>query len=147
MKRTAFVGLMAVLTTLLMVTGCKKESKPISEIIAKNWTAQKVEEGTSTVYTKGGQTNVRPGYSQFQLNLASPPSVTYKEFDGNTFTGQYEVTDSKLTLKSLTPQPTGTNGTIEFTINSASENELIITRTTASQKTGNSVNKYTLTNP
>ncbi|MCU0325709.1 MAG: hypothetical protein MUF45_10715 [Spirosomaceae bacterium] len=125
---------------------CKEKVAPVSERIAKNWTASSVKEGTSVVYTKGGTSNVRPGYSSFSLNLAAAPTASLREFDNNSFTGQYEVTDTKLTLKSLNPQPTGTGGTIEYTIVSLNNEgtELKLLRTTPSQKTGSNSNEYTL---
>jgi hypothetical protein len=126
---------------------CKTKVVPVSEKIKKTWTASVVKEGSATVYTKGG-TSTKPGYSSFTLNLLIAPSVTLKEFDGNTFTGQYElVGDTQLVLKNLTPVPTGTGGTITYTINSISDNELKLTRTAASQKTGGTINEYSLVNP
>ncbi|MEZ4901026.1 MAG: hypothetical protein R2822_04345 [Spirosomataceae bacterium] len=150
MKRFyTFFGAVAV--GIVLMSGCKPKAKPLSEIIGRVWSANIVNHASTTVYTKGGANNAVPGYSSYRLDLSSPASVTYKEYDGNTFTGKWELqelaTGNTLTLKDLTPQPTGTSGTIQFTINSASETELIITRTTASQKTGGSINKYTLVSP
>ena len=126
---------------------CKTKVVPVSETIKKTWTANIVKEGSATVYTKGAASNTKPGYSSFVLNLLIAPSVTFKDIDGNTFTGQYEVTDTQLTLKNLSPIPTGTGGTITFTINSISDTALDITRTTSSQKTGGTINQYMLVNP
>jgi hypothetical protein len=149
MKRICtFLG--AVVIGVFLLSGCKPKVKPLSEIIGKVWSAQVVKHGSTTVYTKGVTTNATPGYVNFRLDLSSPTSVTYKEADGNTFTGQWELqegTTNTLILKNLTPQPTGTSGTIQFTINSSSETELVITRTTASQKTGGTINNYTLVSP
>jgi hypothetical protein len=149
MKRICtFLG--AVVLGVFLISGCKPKPKPLSEIIGRVWSAQIVKEGAATVYTKGAATNVKAGYVNYRLDLSSPASVTYKEFDGNTFTGQWELqegTTNTLILKNLTPQPTGTSGTIQFTINSSSETELVITRTTASQKTGGTINNYTLVSP
>ncbi|GAB2571371.1 hypothetical protein GCM10027190_21730 [Spirosoma areae] len=121
---------------------------PVSERIAKVWTASKVDENSTTVYSRGGTANVR-NYASFKLDLSKAPTVTYTEFDGNTFTGQYSVpSDDKLVLTNLSPSPTGVaNGTIEFRIDSIDDTNLKLTRTTASQKTGNTTNAYTLTNP
>lgn len=126
-------------------TSCKDKTVPVSEKIKKNWAANVVKEGSATVYTKGASSNTKPGYSSFTLNLLFAPSVTLKEADGNSFTGQFElVGDTKLVLKNLTPVPTGTGGTIEFTINSITDTALDITRTTVSQKTGGTINNYSL---
>lgn len=127
-------------------TGGGTVTPPLSERIKKSWSANIVKENATIVYTKGATTNTRPGYSAWKLSLLSPPSASYTEFDGNTFSGQYElVGDSKLILKALTPAPTGSSGTIEFTINSITDTQLVITRIGASPKTGNSTNEYTLT--
>lgn len=134
----------------LVAFGCggTKKVAPVSERIAKIWTASKVDQNTTTVYTKGGASNTVPGYTNFRLNLSNPATVQYTEFDGNTFTGTWSVpTDTRLVLTGLTPQPTGTGGTIEFTIGTLNETQLVLTRTTASQKTGGTTNIYTLSNP
>ena len=123
----------------------KEKAVPTSEKIKKNWVASTVKEGSAIVYTKGAASNTKPGYSSFQLRLVASPTATLVEFDGNTFSGQYElVGDTKLILKNLSPAPTGTGGTIEFTIDSISDSQLILTRTTPSQKTGGTTNTYTL---
>ena len=151
MKRICtFLGTVAI--GVFLMSGCKPKAKPLSEIIGRVWSAQVVKHGSITVYTKGGGANNQAqGYVNYRLDLSSPASVTYKEYDGNTFTGQWELQETasgnSLILKSLTPQPTGTSGTIQFTINSSSETELVITRTTASQKTGGTINNYTLVSP
>ncbi|GAB2764261.1 hypothetical protein GCM10027275_01680 [Rhabdobacter roseus] len=120
----------------------------MSERIAKAWSAESVKEGSTVVFTKGGAGNTKPGYSNFKLTFLAGGNVTYSELDNNTFNGQWElVGDNRLILKNLTPQPTGTNGTIEFTINSFSDTRMVLTRTTASVKTGGTINEYTLSNP
>lgn len=132
----------------LFALSCKTKVVPVSEKIKKTWTANIVKEGSTVVYTKGAPTNLKAGYSSFVLNLLIAPSVTLKDFDGNTFTGQYElVGDTQLVLKNLNPVPTGSGGTITFTINSVTDTALDITRTTASQKTGGTINNYALVNP
>lgn len=148
MRKTSVIVLLLVTVFIGSLTGCKKESaQPVSELIAKNWTLSKVEENNVTVYTRGATGNVRD-YSKFRFNLSSSPTANYADWDGVSTTGKYTVpTDTRLVLSDMTPQLTGTNGTIEFTINSIDENNLKITRTTGSSKTGNTINIYTLTNP
>ncbi|MPR34707.1 hypothetical protein [Salmonirosea aquatica] len=132
----------------LLTVGCKKDPPPLSERIAKSWSASTVREGSTVVYTVGGASNAKPGYANFKLVFNSSGSVTYTEFDGSTFTGQWELNgDNKLILKNLNPQPTGTNGTIEFDITSFDDTMMTLTRTTSSVKTGNTINQYTLSNP
>ncbi|GAA4468222.1 hypothetical protein GCM10023189_53160 [Nibrella saemangeumensis] len=148
MKKSLFATLLSILVIGILAVGCKKPAPPpVSERIAKNWTARIVQENSTTVFTRGGTNNAKPGYSNFRIDL-STATATLREVDNNTFTGQWEVQgENKLILKNLTPQPTGTNGTIEFTIDSISDTELKLTRTTASQKTGGTMNVYTLSNP
>lgn len=136
------------LVATLALTSCGNETaEPASDRLKKVWTAQTVRENTTLVYTKGATGNVR-NYGPFRLDLSNPPAVSFTDWDGLTFTGQYELpSDTRLLLKSLNPQPTGTNGTIEFTINSVSDNQLDLTRTSTSPKTGGSTNQYVLTNP
>lgn len=142
MKKIAIL----LLTCSFFIFSCGKDKTvPVSEKIKKNWVANTVKEGTAIVYTKGAANNTKPGYTSFQLRLAASPSATLVEFDGNSFSGQYElVGDTKLILKNLSPAPTGTGGTIEFNIDSITDSQLILTRTTPSQKTGGSTNIYTL---
>ena len=132
----------------LLTVGCKKDPPPVSERIAKSWSASTVREGSTVVYTVGGASNTKPGYAKFKLVFNSSGAVTYTELDGSTFTGQWELNgDKKLILKNLNPQPTGTNGTIEFDITSFDDTMMTLTRTTSSVKTGNTINQYTLSNP
>jgi hypothetical protein len=49
---------------------------------------------------------------------------------------------SKLILKNLNPAPTGTNGTIEFNLSNFTDTAMTISRTTASEKTGGTINVY-----
>lgn len=136
-----------IILLMLFLTGCKpKQVEPIVERIAKSWIAESVQEGSSMVYSKNGTNNSKPGYAGFKLALSSTGSVVYTEFDGNSFTGQWElIGENKLILKNLNPQPTGTNGTIEFNITSFSDNQLTLTRTSSSAKTGGTINVYILT--
>jgi hypothetical protein len=132
----------------LVSIGCKKDPPPLSERIAKAWSASTIREGNTVVFTKGGASNAKPGYANWKLVLNSSGTVTYTEFDGNVFTGQWELNgDKKLVLKNLNPQPTGTGGIIEFDITSFEDTMMTLTRTTSSVKTGGTVNQYTLSNP
>ena len=134
----------------LLTFGCSSPAKvtPVVERIAKVWTASKVNQNTATVYTKGGAANSVPGYSNFRLDLSSPTTVRYTEVDNSTFTGTWSVpSDNRLVLTGLSPVPTGTGGIIEFTIGTLNDTQLELTRTSASPKTGGSLNTYTLSNP
>lgn len=119
---------------------------PVSDKVKKVWTAQIVNENTTLVYTKGATGNIR-NYGAYRLDLSNPPAVSITDWDGLTSTGQYDLpSDTRLVLKNLNPQPTGTNGTIEFTINSVADSQLNLTRSTSSPKTGGTTNQYVLTN-
>jgi hypothetical protein len=150
MKNISLFFIFALIVMVGGCSGCGSTTKPLSEVIAKAWSAQTVREASTVVYTKGAANNIKAGYSGFKLDLSNATNVTYKEFDNNSFTGTWAVTESgtgnKLTLSNLNPKPTGTDGTIEFTINSYSDSQLDITRTTSSQKTGGTLNNYSLTN-
>jgi hypothetical protein len=138
--------LIVLISIVLFSCGKKADAiVPLADKIKKVWTADLVKEGGATVYTKGGSSNIKPGYSQFKLDLSSAASVTLVEVDGNTFSGTWELqNDTKLILKNLSPVPTGTGGVLEFTISSASESNLNISRTSQNLKTGNSLNDYLL---
>lgn len=131
-----------------VVSGCKKSNTPpVSERIAKIWSAENVKEGSVVVYTKGGTSNTRD-YSKFNLGLNSSGTVSYQDWDGVQFSGQWSVTgDSELTLTNLNPIPTGTNGTIKFQILTLGDNQVVLRRTDGNRKTGNTMNEYTLQNP
>jgi hypothetical protein len=147
MRRKQLIVLAFTLFVGVISFGCKKGSTPpISERIAKAWLAQSVKEGNVVVYTRGATSFTRD-YSAFVMTLNASGAVTYKDFDGVTFSGQWEIANNTLRLKNLTPIPTDTNGIIEFDINSLGDNQLVITRKTGNRKTGNSVNQYTLQLP
>jgi hypothetical protein len=148
MRKTPLIAFLSITLLVGLLMGCGgSKTPPVSERIAKVWTARTVDHDNVTVYTKGVTGNASD-YSKFQLDLATAPTVKYTDLNGNVFTGQYSVpSDTRLVLSNLNPSPTGANGTLEFTINSISDNELVITATTASQKIGNKIAKYTLTNP
>ena len=140
----------ALLSTFLLVSllmGCKKPATPpVLERTAKVWTASKVVEDNVTVYTKGGTTQIRD-YSKFRLDLSRPPAVSYTEYEGNTFVGQYSIPDDQsLSLTNLNP-PLSDGPAVSFTINLIDDNNLVITKTKTSLKTGCKINKYTLTSP
>ncbi len=117
----------------------------VAEKIKKTWSANQVTEAGTVVYTKAGTTNTRPAYSKFKLDLSSASSATLTEFDGNSFTGTWEIVSEKtLILKGLSPQPTGTGGTIEYAITEATTAVLKLSRTTESPKTGGASVAYVL---
>lgn len=148
MKKGSAILLSLTLVLAVWTSGCKSKVKSISEKLSKTWTAESVKEGAAVVFSRGGASNTRPGYTDFRLTLVAGGKANYVEFDKNSFSGDWELTgDTKLTLKNLSPAPTGSGGIIEFTITSIDDSKLVLTRVTASTKTGGTVNVYTLTNP
>lgn len=148
MRKTHYIAFLSIITLFGALAGCNgNKPAPVSERIAKVWTASKVDENKTTVYTRGGTANAR-NYAPFKLDLSQAPTVRYTEFDGNTFVGKYSLpTDNRLVLTDLNPSPNGDNGTVEFTINSIDDNNLSLSRTKTSLKTGGTLNDYMLTNP
>ena len=125
------IGLLSIVVLMVSIfVGCKEKIVPFSERVAKVWNARIVLENTAVVYSSGGTGNLKPGYSSYKLNLASPPNATITEVDGQTYSGTYTVEgENKIILTGITPEPTGTGGTLEFTVNSLSSDntQLIVT--------------------
>ena len=151
MKKSYSLFWCSILVFSLLIAGCKEKVKPASERIAKAWTAESVKHGSTTVYARGGSNNQTPAYSGFRLTLtnnAGTMTATLVDVDGITSSGTWVLeTDTKLVLRGLTPEPTGSGGIIEFTVNSLEDAKLVLTRLKASPKTGGTINEYTLTNP
>jgi hypothetical protein len=148
MKKTYYTLFFALSAFFYILTGCKKPEPvvPVADRIKNSYVASSVLEGSTTVYTAGGTSNTKPGYSLFRLDLSNPPAVRYTAADGTVFTGTYALAnnDTQIVLSGLTPQPTGTNGTITFTISELADGTVTLTRTTPDQKTGNTTNVYKL---
>lgn len=146
MKKT-ITPLAIIALLLVFAVGCKPKIDPVSTRIAKNWKARLVKHGSTVVYSQGGTNQGAPGYANYSLNLSSSPSVTLRDVDGTTFAGSYSVpSDTKLSLTNLSPQPTGSSGTLEYTIQSITEDgsEMVLV-STAYAKTGGTINTLTLT--
>ncbi len=143
--RKIFAITAVVLIAGFSIVSCKPKVAPLSERIAKAWLADAVKEDNATVFTKDGQVTIKPGYSNFRLTLGSGNVATFVDIDNVTFTGKWELQGEKLLrLKELNPEPTETNGVVEFTIDSIEDKKLVITRTSTNRKTGNTRNSYTL---
>nr|WP_295925678.1 hypothetical protein [uncultured Dyadobacter sp.] len=151
MKKSYALLWCSVMILGLIAFGCKKDPKPVSERIAKAWTVESVKHNGVVVYTRGGSNNQAAGYSGFRLtltNAAGAKTSSLTELDGRTFAGNWDVEgDTKLLLTALSPAPTGTGGTIGYTINLLEDSKLVITLLEGSKKTGGTINEYTLTNP
>lgn len=140
-------SVLIVMAFSLVMGACKGKKAPLSERIAKAWTAESVKHDNIVVYSRSGSNNSMPGYVSYLLILSSDNTVSLTEVDGTNFTGEWELQgETRLILKNLGPKPpTNSNGVLEFTIKSIKDNELVLSRTSPSMKTGNTVNEYTLT--
>lgn len=129
-----------------LLTSCEEKVPSVAERIQKLYTAKTVTHDGITVYTSGAAGNIVPEYSSYRLDLSSAGQVSLRDISGDTFTGSFTATDNTLTLSGLTPQPTGSGGTLTYTITSISDDgkSLVLTSTKASPKTGNTINVYTL---
>lgn len=136
------------LLLLAALVGCQPKSvAPITDLLRKVWLAQTVKENDVLVYTKGASGNVKPGYTNFRLDLSQPGSVSLRDIDGRQLVGTWTVsTDNKrLLLDNLNPKPTNTGSIIEYYIlPTPGGQNLDLERTAESRKTGNSVNQYRL---
>lgn len=125
----------------------------VATLVKKVWTASSVQWDGVTKYEKSSTSNVVQGYSQYKLDLSTTGAVTLTEFDGKIFTGTYTVaTDGKsLTLNGLTSAegaPTGTSGTIVYTILATpTATSLSLQQTTAYVKASSAIVKLSLVAP
>lgn len=130
---------------LILTQSCKTKVAPVSERIAKIWTALSVKENNVEVYKLNGTSNTKPGYATYRMDLSTAPNVVIKEVDGGSYTGKYTIEgDKTLKITGLIPEPTGTGGNLSFTITSLVDGELVLTANQTYPKTGNTTNIYTL---
>ncbi|MBX2953197.1 MAG: hypothetical protein KF870_11875 [Leadbetterella sp.] len=131
---------------IFLLTACGEKVPSVAERIQKVYTPASVTHDGITVYTSGASGNLVPGYGNYRLDLSVSGSVSLKDITGETFTGSFSATDNTLTLTGLSPQPTGSGGTLTYEITSISDDgkNLVLTATKASPKTGNTINVYTL---
>ncbi|CAM3883454.1 hypothetical protein [Aquirufa aurantiipilula] len=126
----------------------------VSDLIKKVWSASNIQWDGNVQYDKTATSNLIAGYAQFKLDLSSSSSVSLTEYDGNKFTGTYSLSsDNKtLTLSSLKTsdgsEPTGTGGTLAFTISGVpTASSLVMESTTAYAKASNKKIRLSLVNP
>ena len=138
--------LFTVLVVLLAFSSsCKEKVTPIKDRLSKSWVARIVKEDGNQVYSRGGSSNTKPGYENFKLTLSSSGSATLSDIN-DTFIGTFTATESSITLTGLTPEPTGSSGTLVYTIVSLAgdDAELQLKMNEPYPKTGNTINEYTL---
>ncbi|MHA8059674.1 hypothetical protein PQG22_00195 [Aquirufa beregesia] len=147
---------------LSLIAACSKDDPTptppptplVSDLIKKVWSASNIQWDGNVQYDKTASSNLIAGYAQFKLDLASSSSASLTEYDGNKFTGTYSLSsDNKtLTLSSLKTsdgtEPTGTGGTLAFTISGVpTASSLVIESTTAYVKASNKKIRLSLVNP
>jgi hypothetical protein len=144
-----FLGIVAIVQFSGCGGGTTVKPKALSEVLKAVFYAQQVKHDNVVVYTKGGASNTVDNYKKLKFDLSSGSTVSFTDFDGNTFTGNYSISaDNKsLTLSGLTPVPTGSGGTVTFSVVSFTESpaQVVLSRVGQSVKTGNTTNEYTLT--
>lgn len=109
---------------VLILSSCGKDAPEptLTEKLTKTFTVSIAKEGGVEVYNKTKTTNIASGYANYKLSLSSTKSATLTAKDNTTFTGTWALTNSDKTLSltglktSAGANPTGTTGTIEFTI-------------------------------
>ena len=124
------------------------ETKRITDgLTGKSWKAQKVQEGTQTVYQAGQAGTIYPGYQNYQLAFTAS-KAKFTEYTNEAFDSDWAISQTGsrtyLTLRNLTPPPTNSSGTLEFEITTFTDAQLQLTATKANLKTGNTLNAYTL---
>ncbi|WP_341227777.1 hypothetical protein [uncultured Arcticibacterium sp.] len=138
-----------------VLLSCKKDNvddgggnnqTTLSDKIAKTWVANSVKEDGASVYSKGDNSNLKPGYSAFKLDLQKNGTLSLEEIEGTKISGKWRLAsnDSKLVLENLQPVPSESGGTLEFTISLANETNLNISATKSNFKTGGTMNTYIL---
>ncbi len=149
---------------LAFLAACSKSSDPaptptppapsVSDLIKKVWSASNIQWDGNVQYDKTATSNLVAGYAQFKLDLSSAPAVSLTEYDRNKFSGTYSLSsDNKtLTLSSLKTsdgtEPTGTGGTLTFTISGVpTASTLVMESTTAYVKASNKKIRLSLVNP
>lgn len=138
---------------ILVMTGCgsKTVEPTIEEKLSKIWSAKVVTEGSNKVYDKTATTQTTPGYANYKLDLTSKTAAKLTEKDGTSYTGTWSLsTDNKtLTLSGLSNGgPTGTNGTMAYTIIGDVTTAAFSIQTTAPYlKAGSTLVNYQLVNP
>lgn len=151
--------LFVLIISLFLVCSCKvnnadpkpttvSETKRITDgLTGKSWKAQKVQEGTQTVYQAGQAGNVYPGYQNYLLAFTGG-KAKLTEYTNEAFDGDWAISETGsrtyLTLRNLTPPPSNSAGMLEFEVNSFSDTQLVITTSKPNLKTGNTINVYTL---
>ncbi|MVM30692.1 hypothetical protein GO755_11675 [Spirosoma sp. HMF4905] len=146
-NETLVIRLIPVLLLSILV-GCQpKTVAPITSLINKVWKANTVKEADLLVFTLGATNNIKPGYTNFRLDLSRADTVQLKDVDGRLTVGTWTVsTDNKrLILANLNPKPTNTGGSVEYYILAEPDgSSLKLERTAESRKTGNTIDQYEL---
>ncbi|MEY2793169.1 MAG: hypothetical protein RJA76_1161 [Bacteroidota bacterium] len=129
-------------------------TETVASLIKKSWSASVVSWDGVDQFQKTASSNIVSGYAGFKLDLSVSGTVKLTEFDGNLFTGNYTVSSDETTLKltgltSSSGVPSGTNGSLDFTIVSkpTAAGAMTIETTTSYIKASNKKVKLQLVSP
>ncbi|WP_157585358.1 hypothetical protein [Runella zeae] len=143
---------------LMGLLGCK--NKDITAQLGRVWIVKQAihidkNGGRNVVYDKTNGINLF-NYEPFLLDLTNADALKFTDVavggDRYDFVGKWRVDEKvRLVLYDLSPEPTCIDDRsdcmkdgIQFFINSSSDNELKINRLYSSDKTGDTLNEYTL---
>jgi len=121
-------------------------SASLKDKISKTWLPQTVSENGTVVYTRGGSSNIKSYYSSFRLKLQANGNIEMTEVEGTRITGKWSLgsNDTRLLLQELSPAPSESGGTLEYSISAADDKKLTISALKVNHKTGGTTNKYEL---
>lgn len=155
-KLILFLPILFAFVIILSSCGSKSAVEPsVKEKLTKTFSVSIAKEGGVEVYNKTKTTNIASGYINYKLSLTSTGTATLTAKDNTTFTGSWALANSDKTL-SLTglksaagSNPTGTTGTIEFTIVSIDGTGAAVTLESLQPdlKAGNTIVNLQLVNP
>jgi hypothetical protein len=144
-------------TFVFIFSSCSKTAvePTVKEKLTKTFSVNIAKEGGVEVYNKSKTSNIAAGYSNYKLSLSSTGTATLTAKDNTTFSGTWTLsTDNKtLSLSSLKSAagsaPTGTTGTIEFSIISIDGTGAAVTLESLQPdlKAGNTIVNLQLVNP
>lgn len=118
----------------------------LKEKISKTWAAQSVSENGTVVYTRGASNNLKSYYNSFKLKLQANGTAELTEVEGTKITGKWSLAsnDTRLLLQDLSPAPSESGGTLEYSISAADDKKLTLSALKVNHKTGGTTNKYEL---
>lgn len=153
MKKLNLYLLLILTISFVTFNSCKKKKK-IAQFLQENcFQTQEVRENGVIVYTLGGASNSKPGYSKFKVILNLPNNgVEITEIDGTVTKGTWSFADPILSITGLNPPltdaATGTNTrtTAQYKISAydSKSKKVTFTAIDVNLKVGNVTIDYTM---